>query len=129
MSDLIWIKFSSIGVKINKEILQVRQSKFLPWPIWAFLHCIFVTCHLECPTLVFSFILEIMKPHTMLLMPSGYKNRLYKESTVSLGSISTLFWRRIGPVSRPSSAQNTLKPPCSSPSIKVLTKTDTCDQT
>lgn len=30
LSDLIWIIFSIIGVKINKEILQVRQSKFLP---------------------------------------------------------------------------------------------------
>lgn len=29
LSDLIWIKFSIIGVKINKEIHQVRQSKFL----------------------------------------------------------------------------------------------------
>ena len=57
---------------------------------------------------------------TIPLIPLGYKKRLYKVSTVSFGSISTLFCSNIGPVSKPSSAQNTVNPPCLSPSIKVL---------
>ena len=57
---------------------------------------------------------------TIDVIPSGYKKRLYKESTVLLGSTSVVFWSRIGPVSKPSSAQKILKPAFLSPFIRVL---------
>lgn len=53
-------------------------------------------------------------------MPSGYKNRLYKESTVSSGKTGQDFCNSIGPVSRPSSAQNIENPASLSPFINVL---------
>lgn len=52
---------------------------------------------------------------TMALMPSGKRKRLYSVSTVSLGSTLHSLCSRMGPVSRPSSAQNTLKPAFLSP--------------
>lgn len=59
---------------------------------------------------------------TILLIPSGYRNRLYKESTVSSGKIGHDFCKSIGPVSRPSSAQNIENPASLSPFINVLQK-------
>lgn len=53
-------------------------------------------------------------------MPSGYKNRLYKISTVSSGKIGQDFCNNIGPVSSPSSAQNIENPASLSPLINVL---------
>lgn len=57
---------------------------------------------------------------TMALMPSGKRKRLYSVSTVSLGSTAHCLCSRTGPVSSPSSAQNTLKPAFLSPRIRVL---------
>lgn len=56
----------------------------------------------------------------MALMPSGKRKRLYSVSTVSLGSTAHCLCSRMGPVSSPSSAQNTLKPAFLSPWISVL---------
>jgi hypothetical protein len=53
-------------------------------------------------------------------MPSGYKNLLYTESTVSSGKTGHDFCDNIGPVSSPSSAQNIENPASLSPFINVL---------
>lgn len=53
-------------------------------------------------------------------MPSGYKNLLYKESTLSSGRTGQDFCKSIGPVSSPSSAQKIENPASLSPFINVL---------
>lgn len=52
---------------------------------------------------------------TIAFIPSGKRKRLYKSSTVSLGPTSHSRCRRIGPVSRPSSAQKMVNPAFLSP--------------
>lgn len=58
--------------------------------------------------------------HTIAFTPSGKRNRLYRSSTVSFWPTSHSRCRRIGPVSKPSSAQKIVNPAFLSPWIKVL---------
>lgn len=56
-------------------------------------------------------------------IPSGYKKLLYKLSKVSFGFTGQVFCNKIGPVSRPSSAQKIERPATLSPLMSVLLST------